>query len=359
MLRDAVERGEPFDVATLDFHMPGMTGVQLAQAIRKDTSLRKIKLVLLTSSGNRSDAATVRHAGFDAYLHKPVRISALYDCISAAVGGVRIGAARTMVTAGVLAETKSLARSHVLVAEDNGVNQKVAARMLEKLGYRVDVAATGREAVDAVLRNGYSAVLMDCQMPEMDGFEATIEIRRRQGKTGRHTPIIAMTAGAMEGDREKCLAAGMDDYLAKPIARADLATALKHWIVGAKTSEAESDTIGEAAILDVDIVTGLSQLDRGKRGVVAGLVNLFVDDTSSSMEVIARAIQERDSTTVAMHAHRLRGSSGSLGAATMARLCGELESAPPEDFEDQLRVLELVEAEFERTTVALKRQFKA
>jgi signal transduction histidine kinase/DNA-binding response OmpR family regulator len=363
MLQAAVEKGEPFDVAILDFHMPGMTGVELARVIKRDRRLAAVKLVLLTSSGRKTDVATVRHAGFDAYLHKPVRASVLYDVIAAALGGVRIGSAPAMVTSGVLAEARSRGRAHVLVVEDNLVNQKVAARMLEKLGYRVDVVAAGREAVEAVLGNGYAAALMDCQMPEMDGFEATIEIRRRERKTGRHTPIIAMTAGAMEGDREKCLAAGMDDYLAKPIGSGDLAAMLKRWIgkadAQAATPGQRSDhRIGAASILDPDIVAGLMQLDQGRNGVVVGLVAIFVDDASASLEIMRQAIEDGDEGTMAAHAHRLKGSSGSLGARSMARLCAELEAVPAGDAEVQSRLVEQLVAEFERTRAALAQQFK-
>jgi signal transduction histidine kinase/DNA-binding response OmpR family regulator len=363
MLREAVERREPFEVATLDFHMPEMSGVQLARAIRKDPKISDIKLVLLTSSAHRSDAATVRHAGFDGYLHKPVRISALYDCISAAVGGVRIGAASTMVTPGLLAEARLRARAHVLVADDNQINQKVAARMLEKLGYRVDVASTGREAADAVGRNGYSAVLMDCQMPEMDGFEATIEIRRNERRSGRHIPIIAMTAGAMEGDREKCLAAGMDDYLSKPIVHEVMAAMLSRWLGEARKPETAGNGAGQApeepeSILDPEILADLRELDQG-RSVVAGLTTIFIDDTRSALGTVRQAIGDGDQDTIRGCAHKLRGSAGSLGAVKMAAICSELEAAPPEDTELQLRVLAQLEAEFERTAIALNEQFKA
>jgi signal transduction histidine kinase/CheY-like chemotaxis protein/HPt (histidine-containing phosphotransfer) domain-containing protein len=369
LLREAQEQGKPFDLAALDFHMPEMNGVELARAINRDPMIADVKLVLLTSSGHQGDAATVRHSGIDAYLHKPVRASALYDCVAAVVGGVRVGAATTMVTAGVLAEARSRARAHMLVVEDNPVNQKVAAGMLEKLGYRVDVAANGREAVDAVVGNGYAAVLMDCQMPEMDGYEATIEIRRREQGTGRHTPIIAMTAGAMEGDREKCLAAGMDDYLAKPIVRASLDAALTRWIGTSQTPATGMEPAGAAALpdgteagssvkLDPDIVADLKQLDSDRQGALARLVSLFVEDSSSSIETLRRAIAGGDDSLVAAQAHGLKGSSASLGAIGMASLCTQLQAVPAGDTEAQSRLVEQIETEFERTRRALAREFR-
>jgi CheY-like chemotaxis protein/HPt (histidine-containing phosphotransfer) domain-containing protein len=235
--------------------------------------------------------------------------------------------------------------------------------MLEKLGYRVDVASTGREAADAVGRNGYSAVLMDCQMPELDGFEATIEIRRNERRSARHIPIIAMTAGAMEGDREKCLAAGMDDYLSKPIVQEVMAAMLSRWLGEAGKPETAGNGAGQApeepeSILDPEILADLRELDKG-RSVVAGLTTIFIDDTRSALGTVRQAIGDGDQDTIRACAHRLRGSAGSLGAVKMAAICSELEAAPPEDTELQLRVLAQLEAEFERTTIALNEQFKA
>jgi signal transduction histidine kinase/DNA-binding response OmpR family regulator len=369
LMRGAAESGKPFALAALDFHMPEMNGVELARAIKRDRSIADIKLVLLTSSGHQSDAVTVRHSGVDAYLHKPVRASALYDCVAAVIGGVRVGAAAPMVTAGVLAEARSRARAHMLVVEDNRVNQKVAAAMLEKLGFRVDVAANGREAVEAVVRNRYAAVLMDCQMPEMDGYEATMEIRRRERETGSHTLIIAMTAGAMEGDREKCLAAGMDDYIAKPIVRASLDEALKRWMEKATPSDAGAESTAATELtdrpqpesqvaLDQDTVATLKDLYSDRPETMQRLVDMFVDDTNSSLDSMRRAIERGDDSTVAVHAHSLKGTSVSLGATGIASLCAELEAAPAGDTEAQSHLVEQIDREFARAKVALARAFK-
>jgi CheY-like chemotaxis protein len=193
-------------------------------------------LVLLTSIGARGDAARMKEAGFSAYLTKPARASQLLNALITVWGNQKRASSAQFVTRHSVAEGRAtifpgepaqpIFRARVLVVEDNAVNQMVAARLLEKLGCRVDVAANGREAVEMVGLLPYDAIFMDCQMPEMDGFEATQEIRRREGSSV-HRPIIAMTANAMRGDRERCLDAGMDDYVSKPIRKADLLEALE------------------------------------------------------------------------------------------------------------------------------------
>jgi PAS domain S-box-containing protein len=232
VLRKAVREGSPYDLAILDLQMPGMDGMELASKIKADPSIAPTKLILLTSMGLRGEAEQARRAGFAAYLTKPVRQSKLFDAMvnvmmdalpveeQAEMGPADetpIVVARRGLEGGEARPVELPWRAHVLVAEDNQVNQKVAVRMLEKLGYRADVAANGLEAIEALSRIPYAAVLMDVQMPEMDGHEATAGIRRREQGRGRRTPIIAMTANAMQGDREEALASGMDDYVPKPV----------------------------------------------------------------------------------------------------------------------------------------------
>ncbi|HUP70077.1 MAG TPA: PAS domain S-box protein [Acidimicrobiales bacterium] len=225
-LRAATRRGEAFDVVLIDMDMPGMNGLGLAEAIGEDPALASIPLLLLTSAAVRGAAAEARRAGFSAYLTKPVRQSQLFAAIATVLGETTAEAG--LVTQHTLAEARASSRPWVLVAEDNAVNQKVAVAMLAKLGYRADVVANGAEALDALSRIPYGAVLMDCQMPEMDGYAATTELRRRE-KGSAHLPVIAMTAGAMTGDRQRCLDAGMDDYLAKPVNMDEMATVLRRW----------------------------------------------------------------------------------------------------------------------------------
>ncbi len=226
-LRTAHREGQPYDLAILDHQMPDMDGMELARAIKADPALAAIPLMLLTSVSYRGCAGEAQLAGFGAFLLKPIRQSQLYDCVVTLVGTASEPAPQRLITHHTLSAASSRAR--VLVAEDNAVNQRLAARMLEKLGCRVDVVANGLEAAEALTRIAYHCVLMDCQMPEMDGYAATTLIRQREARTGGHIPIVAMTANAMEGDRERCLAAGMDDYISKPVDPAELRAALKKW----------------------------------------------------------------------------------------------------------------------------------
>ncbi|MDQ3302229.1 MAG: PAS domain S-box protein, partial [Actinomycetota bacterium] len=229
-LRAAVGIGKPYDIVVLDMRMLEMDGMQLSQRIKDDSTISSTRLVLLTSTGGQGDVEKSRQSGIEAYLTKPVRQYELYDALATVMGG----SSETdppekprLITRRALRESEH--RTSVLLAEDNLVNQKVALKMLEKLGYQVDVVGDGRQALEALERSPYAAVLMDVQMPEMDGYESTAEIRRREGGA-LHTPIIAMTANAMQGDRKKALQVGMDDYLAKPVKSGELDAVLKRWL---------------------------------------------------------------------------------------------------------------------------------
>jgi signal transduction histidine kinase/CheY-like chemotaxis protein len=235
MLRAAVQHGEPYDLVILDMHMPGMDGLTLARAIKAEPILVEHPLVMLTSRAPLGHGKCAREAGISAYLTKPVRQSQFFECLATVLGATGAPEAPAPPPPGPLTSGNSQAEDSgrigppVLVAEDNVVNQKLAVRLLEKLGYRVDVAANGNEAVAALERIPYALVFMDIQMPDMDGYAATAEIRRREGAS-RHTPIIAMTANALEGDEAKCLSAGMDDYLSKPVQPAALKAILERWL---------------------------------------------------------------------------------------------------------------------------------
>ncbi|MBN1866619.1 response regulator [Candidatus Sumerlaeota bacterium] len=229
MLRRAKEENDPFDVAILDYEIAGVPGEKLGQAVKCDPELANTALVMLTSKAQRGDAARMQEIGFAAYLSKPVRHSQLYDClatiISSGAGETRAPAA--LVTKHSLAEHERKT-ARLLVAEDNVVNQMVAVSSLEKMGYRADVVANGREAIEALGKFSYDMVLMDCQMPEMDGYEATAEIRRRESVSGApRTPILAMTASAMQEDIDRCAEVGMDDYVCKPISAKSLAQTIE------------------------------------------------------------------------------------------------------------------------------------
>ncbi len=214
---------EPYGLILSDVLMPGMDGFAFAERVRQEPKLSSAKIVMLTSAGQRGDAARCRELGISAYAMKPVRRSELLDVISRLLDGREQDPAAPLITRYSIANERTAARSlRVLIAEDNLVNQKLVARLLEKRGHTVRIACNGREALECLVQAPYDLVLMDVQMPDMDGFEATGELRRREKLTGLHTPIIALTAHAMKGDRERCHEAGMDGYLSKPIRAAEL-----------------------------------------------------------------------------------------------------------------------------------------
>ncbi|HIJ88959.1 MAG TPA: response regulator [Desulfuromonadales bacterium] len=239
-LRKATAENNPFRVALLDQEMPGMDGSELGRQIKADPQLHATLMIMVTSLAQRGDAAALEKIGFVGYLAKPVKQVQLYSCIALALNRADVPApSTTLITRHTVAEiaTRGL---RILLAEDNIINQKVAQSMLGKLGYKADVVADGREAVRALELIDYDIVLMDCMMPEMDGFAATAVIRDPVSHVRNHkVPIIAMTANAMQGDREHCLEAGMDDYLAKPVKKDELAAILEKWTKGVTCENVE------------------------------------------------------------------------------------------------------------------------
>jgi CheY-like chemotaxis protein len=274
LLRQAVRDGSPYHLAIVDMQMPEMDGLELARTVTADPDLAGTRLILLTSMGNQN-VALMEGAGFKAGLAKPIRQSQLFDCIAGVMANApekagdgmdekagTPGGIDEVEKPGANTSVKSERNLRILVAEDNLVNQKVAERMLKKLGYAADIAGNGVEATDAAGLIPYDIVFMDCQMPEMDGFEATDLIRKMDGNT-RHTAIVAMTANALQGDREKCLAAGMDDYIAKPIKQADLGSAIDRWSPRAQI--AVQDSTKEPVTGDVPAVSVIDEM-RGNAG---------------------------------------------------------------------------------------------
>jgi CheY-like chemotaxis protein len=226
--RAAIRAGRSFDVAIVDVQMPRMHGFDLVRAMRADSDLALIPIIVLTSLVQRFDANELTRLGVDAYLAKPVRRGRLAECLLPLIGGPAANALMPKPALPAAVASRG-PKPRVLVVEDNAVNQLVARRLLERLGWRADVAGNGIEAVHANAAIRYDVILMDCQMPEMNGLDATALIREREYKSGGHVPIIALTAGAMKGDMEACLDAGMDDYLSKPIKLEDLELMLNRW----------------------------------------------------------------------------------------------------------------------------------
>ena len=231
ILRTASSEGAPFDLAILDYHMPDIDGLQLAGLIKADSSLSGIRLIMLSSVGIRGDGKKAREAGVSGYLTKPVRRDVLYESIAVVMGIQDPAAEGKLVTRHTVAGTQKKINGRILLVEDNLVNQEVTLGMLSVHGCRADVAGNGREALDAIAVGEYDLVLMDCQMPVMDGYAATRALRAREKETGgKHLTVVALTANAMQGDRDSCLAAGMDDYVSKPFTIQRVGDVLARWL---------------------------------------------------------------------------------------------------------------------------------
>jgi PAS domain S-box-containing protein len=321
--REAVEwvrRGDPFDAAILDMHMPELDGVAVAEEIRRYRSAERLPLILLTSLGRREEASG--GVLFAAHLTKPIRPSQLYDAFQDALG-LQIPAT----AAGDAHEApadRAPGRLRILLAEDNAVNQQLALAMLEKLGYGGEVASNGLEALAALERRRYDVVLMDVQMPELDGLEATRRIHERWGSERPH--IIAVTAGAMSEEREQCLAAGMDDYLSKPIRIEELSAALAS--LGPATAgsnrRAAPPEPSPGPALDPAVLSRL-RATLGD-GTTAEIVETFLTEGPELLSVLRRAVDEKDAEAFRRAAHTLKSNAATFGGSALAALCQELEA---------------------------------
>ncbi len=361
LLRATRDGVAPFDLALLDMDMPEMDGFELATAIRSHPEFASLPLILLTSSSIRGSAEAARQIGFSAYLTKPVRQSHLFDAISTVMSPGESD--HVMVTRHTISESRARTHRRLLVAEDNIVNQKVAVAMLSKIGYRADVVANGSEAVDAIARARYGAVLMDCQMPQMDGYQATMEIRRREPESVR-VPIIAMTASAMKGEREKCLAAGMDDYLSKPLDPEALAVILKQWVAPAEELEDPAQAVAETSVAvaaeespfdPVRVATFDEMVIEGEPDAFRYLAGVLFGEATDLVQQLRKAIADGDGAAVSSIGHSLKGSAASMGAVSLADACFELEQMNAEQVGAAgPEALRRVEAELERIAAWLR-----
>lgn len=340
-LLEAAHGGEPYGVALLDMQMPGMDGAELGQRIKERPEIRDIPLIMLTSLSERGDAARLARLGFAGYLTKPLRQSQLRECLSIVLGREEkppASVASGLVTRHTVSETKKR-QAQILLVEDNVTNQLVASKILQKLGYRADIAANGREALAALHGTPYDLVLMDCQMPEMDGFEATRRIRE-SSTLNTKVPVIAMTAFAMKGDRERCLDAGMDDYLSKPVQVSELAAVLERWLFRKADDSREAESVQNCAgpitngspdaaesILPVFDRAALLERVMGDRELARVIENGFILDMPEQIGKLAEAVAARLAGRAEFYAHRIKGAAANIAGDALSETAFRMEQA--------------------------------
>ncbi|MCM3873941.1 MAG: response regulator [Pyrinomonadaceae bacterium] len=363
LLKTAADSGVVYDLAILDLLMPDMDGFELAREIKSDPRMAELGLVMLTSSGVRGDAATAHAAGIAAYLTKPVRQSQLFDCLTTVVSNSlkakesSATAVSSLITKHNLREGKRMSNKLILIAEDNIVNQKVAMRQLEKLGYRADAVANGREAVEAIGRIPYDLVLMDCQMPEMDGYEATAEIRRLEGSR-KHTPIVAMTAHALTGDREKSLEAGMDDHITKPVKQEELARVIEIFLGGHIPKVMANELIDDKVGPPVDLER-LHQAMGEDPQEIFEILHLYRTEMEANLAKLDSAISSGNAGEVDLIAHNCAGTSANCGMVAVVEQLRELERMGRENKLTGAASLKAqIAVEFERIKRFLEERFE-
>ena len=330
-LRAAHVRGTPFHLALIDMKMPRMNGLELMRAVRADPALRDTRLALLTSVSAAGEAAATRAAGADAYLTKPVRRDELFNTLARLTGA----AIANDSAAGANTDALDCRGARVLLAEDNLVNQEIACAMLESAGCLVTTAVDGRVAVDQWRAHRFALVLMDYQMPTLDGLEATRAIRAQETAGGPRVPIVALTANAMQGDRESCLAAGMDDYLPKPFKRNELMAVLRRWVdlaplpaaAPASGNDAPSGRPSTQTAFDPAAFQNALPAGMGVDSPLARkLIRLFIGESAKQVTEIERAAAAADTQALFHAAHSLKSSAASVGASALAGIAKELEA---------------------------------
>jgi len=380
LLRNAAARREPYDIGILDMMMPVMDGLMLAKEIKADPKIASTRLVVLTSMGMRGDASEVRRAQIEGYLSKPVRQSDLYNCLATLMG--RAPEDLSLVTRHTLSELRPRISARILLAEDNVVNQQVVMAMLESLGCRVEIAEDGQHAIDMLAAGPYDLVLMDCQMPKLDGFAATEALRAREQANpgGRRSTVVALTANAMQGDRERCLAAGMDDYLSKPVRQDALVATLIRWLPPSAVTRpdpaaAEQERIGASAAagsgqgqngddavddgrppIDLDALNAFRGLQRdGAPDMLHRILGLYLQSSPELIKQIRLSVAGGDAPGLHRAAHSLKSSSAMVGAKYLSELCRELEMLGKSGaVESAGGKLEAFEAEIGRVLPALE-----
>ena len=358
LLAQAAARNAPYDIAIIDLGLPGMDALELARTIRARADIARLRLVMLTH--RQVDMQNARDAGIDACLAKPVRQTVLYECLvnvmacqpQEAVAPRDVREPVNTAPAGI--------RGNILLVEDNLINQQVALGILQIQGYSVTVVSNGREALDAHAQGAFDLILMDCHMPEMDGFEATREIRgRERSSIGKRVPIIALTANAMAQDREECLNTGMDDHLSKPFSMQTMQDMLDRWMPQAAStrSEAAAELAARgpakaAAALDRRVLDQLSTLLKPER--LARAINFYLVESPKLIQKLKQAAAANDAPEIVRSAHSLKSSSANLGASVLSRYCEDIEaSARRADAEEACKLFAKIETEYGCVQTAL------
>ena len=336
-LQRAADAGAGFDLVIVSVELPDMTGVEFGRTMRREEQLAGIPIILLSPRAIADQTNVLHQAGINFGLVKPVRQSELFDCVATAILATEVrtptGSPTLVGRSGrFLRASGEFTGTRILLAEDNAVNQEVAVGMFNIMGATVSVANNGREAVELLEKSKFDLLMIDCQMPVMDGYEATAEIRRREavGASAKRLPIIALTANAVAGDREACLAAGMDDYLRKPFSYEELERMVRSWRDrGRGPPVVDTDRSGEFApkqLINSKVLEALRQLaPQSRPGVLDRVVGAFLKDAPQRLQAIEAAILQQDSLAMGREAHALFSASGNVGAEYLASLCREIE----------------------------------
>ena len=358
-LRQAALASRPFDIALIELHAEERGAFDLAMRIRQDEAVEATRLVLITT--RLVGRGEENYEGlFDAFLVPPMTRRQLYDCLRAMCRGDGDDARKARPAGGASAEAPPARAAHILIAEDNPVNQRLVVYMLEELGYEAVVVGDGELAVAEHQRGRYRLVLMDCQMPVMDGYAATAAIRRADGAE-RHTPIVALTADAMKGTRERCLAAGMDDYLSKPFTTEQLGAVIDKWLDAAPAPGSPATpaaaAVADARTLDSRLLDQLAGSEAGGQGGrAAELIETFLSDARERRRSLREAYALRDMERLRREAHALKGGAGLFGALRLSNICaGLIDLAARGEAPALLRALEELDAELEQVALHLGR----
>jgi PAS domain S-box-containing protein len=364
LLAEAAARGAPYDIAIIDLGQPGMDALELSRGIKARADIAKVRLVLLTR--RQADIKIARDAGIDACIAKPVRQTVLYECLVNVMAGQPQEPVATPAVSGPASTAMAGTRGNILVVEDNLINQQVALGILQIQGYSVAVVNNGREALDAHAQGAFDLILMDCHMPEMDGFEATREIRARERSTGKRVPIVALTANAMAQDREACLSAGMDDHLSKPFSMLTLQDMLDRWMPQAASRQAQPaqsasrSPAGGAEALDRQVLEQLGKvLTNGKPELLARVIKLYLAESPKLVKKLKQAAGTGNAPEVVSSAHSLKSSSANVGAKLLSRYCEDLEaSARSADIEEARRIMAKLETEHSSVQTTLAAEYE-